>query len=96
MKARLVVLILILFGLIVSVVSAGGYADPKSFDDWRPATLAQADSMNTVGLFNRAFVHLTGLYSNAVTSYVPITNRPAEVGWFEEYLTLGPVSNRCG
>ena len=106
MKARLVILILILFGLFISVVSAGGYADPKSFEEWRPATIAESDAMNVLGHFNRAFVHLTGLYSDAISNYKPMTNSASPVYVESEwtyggypFLTnaeLGPISNRCG
>lgn len=89
---RKTALIILLVLCIVSVVSAGGYADPKSFEEWRPATIAQADGMNTMGLFNRAFVHLTGLYDSI--TYTPVINQAAPV--YEERLTLGPISNRCG
>lgn len=104
---RKTALIILLVLCIVSVVSAGGYADPKSFEEWRPATIAQADSMNTVGLFNRAIVHLSGLYQSAVAfNYHPMTNSASPVYVAEEWsyggyphLTdadMGPISNRCG
>jgi hypothetical protein len=111
-KVALFLIVLIVFGLGVSVVSAGGYADPKSFEEWRPSSLADADKGNVVGMFNRAFVHLTGLYQSAsgfvptTFNYQPMTNRASPVYVAEEwtyggypYFTdeeLGPISNRCG
>lgn len=70
---RLIVITLVILGLLVSLVSAGGYADPKSYEEWRPATIAEADAGNVVGHLNRAIVHLTGLYVST-THYAPVTN----------------------
>lgn len=48
--------------LLTATVSAGGYADPKVYDEWRPATIAAADAANVIGHGNRECIHLTGLY----------------------------------
>lgn len=90
-----ILLVLIVFGLSTSIVSGGGYASPESYEEWRPATVAEADSLNVVGIFNRVFVGLTGLYNNASVVY-PITNTGSPVWFNEEYLNMGPLSNRCG
>lgn len=105
MNTRLIIVVLIVLGLLVSLASAGGYADPKIYDEWRPASVGEADALNVVGHFNRAIVHLTGLYERA-TFYAPLTNRASPVYVEEEWMyggypyftdaELGPVSNRCG
>jgi|WetSurMetagenome_2_1015567.scaffolds.fasta_scaffold545927_2 hypothetical protein len=73
-KMRIFLLALIVVGLAVSVVSAGGYADPKSFDEWRPTTVADADAGNTIGHFNRAFSHLSDVLYSGIVSTVNTVN----------------------
>ncbi len=99
---RKIITILAIVGLLVSLVSAGGYAPPP--EEWRPATLAEADALNVVGHLNRAIVHLTGLYVGAGVYVAPIINKGGPV-YVEEPLSYGgctyqrdenePVSDWC-